>query len=52
MGIKSLKIVGLVNKLVTGRLVYFFNTNKKFRSFDSKENIHKKEAGPYHGFSY
>ena len=24
--------------------------NKKFRSFKSKENIHKKEVGPYHGF--
>ena len=26
--------------------------NEKFRSFKSKENIHKKEVGPYHGFSY
>ena len=26
--------------------------NKKFRSFKSKENIHKKEVGPYHGFGY
>ena len=26
--------------------------NKKFRSFKSKENIHNKEAGPYHGFGY
>ena len=32
--------------LVTG------NNNKKFRSFESKENIHKKEVGPYHGFGY
>ena len=24
--------------------------NEKFRSFKSKENIHKKEVGPYHGF--
>ena len=24
--------------------------NEKFRSFKSKENIHKKEAGPYRGF--
>ena len=28
------------------------DNNKKFRSFKSKENIHKKEVGPYHGFSY
>ena len=26
------------------------NNNKKFRSFKSKENIHKKEGGPHHGF--
>ena len=25
---------------------------KKFRSFKSKENIHKKKGGPYHGFGY
>ena len=25
------------------------NNNKKFRSFKSEENIHKKEVGPYHG---
>ena len=23
-----------------------------FRSFKSKENIHKREVGPYHGFGY
>ena len=28
------------------------NNNEKFRSFKSKENIHKKEVGPYHGFGY
>ena len=28
------------------------NNNKKFRSFKSKENIHKKEVGPYRGFGY
>ena len=28
------------------------NINKKFRSFKSKENIHKKEVGPYRGFGY
>ena len=26
--------------------------NKKFRSFKSKENIYKKDVGPYHGFGY
>ena len=29
-----------------------YNNNTKFRSFKSKENIHKKEVGPYHGFGY
>ena len=29
-----------------------WNNNKTFRSFKSKENIHKKEVGPYHGFGY
>ena len=28
------------------------NNNKKFRSFKSKENIHKKEVGSYRGFGY
>ena len=28
----------------------FLNKNEKFRSFKSKENIHKKEVGPYRGF--
>ena len=28
------------------------NNSKKFRSFKSKENIHKKEVGSYHGFGY
>ena len=28
------------------------NNNKKFRSFKSKENIHKKEVEPHHGFGY
>ena len=26
--------------------------SKKFRFFKSKENIHKKEVGPYRGFGY
>ena len=29
-----------------------WNNNEKFRSFKSKENIHKKEVGPYRGFGY
>ena len=28
------------------------NNNKELRSFKSRENIHKKEVGSYHGFSY
>ena len=28
------------------------NNNEKFRSFKDKENIHKKEVGPYRGFGY
>ena len=28
------------------------NNNEKFRSFKSKENIHKKEVGPYRSFGY
>ena len=28
------------------------NNNEKFRSFKSKENIHKKEVGPYRGSGY
>ena len=28
------------------------NNNEKFRSFKSKENIHKKKVGPYRGFSF
>ena len=31
---------------------YTVNNNEKFRSFKSKENIHKKEVGPYRGFGY
>ena len=30
----------------------YLNNNEKFRSFKSKENIHKKEFGAYRGFSY
>ena len=31
---------------------YIVNNNEKFRSFKSKENIHKKEVGPCRGFGY
>ena len=31
---------------------FFINNNEKLRSFKSKENIHKKEVGPYRGFGY
>ena len=40
---------------VTSNVIFlglFLNNNEKFRSFKSKENIHKKEVGPYRGFSY
>ena len=30
----------------------FSNNNEKFRSFMNKENIHKKEVGPYCGSGY
>ena len=33
-------------------LCMYINNNEKFRSFKSKENIHKIEVGPYRGFSY
>ena len=28
------------------------NNSKKLRSFKSKENIHKKDVGPYHVFGF
>ena len=31
---------------------YNINNNEKLRSFQSKENNHKKEVGPYRGFGY
>ena len=34
------------------RNVLTMKNNEKFRSFTSKENIHKKEVEPYRGFSY
>ena len=40
----KLSIINIVDKNI--------NNNKKFRSFKSKENIHKKEVGPYCSFSY
>ena len=42
------------SKAVTGRTdigsTYLFHISKKFKSFKSKEKIHKKEVWPYHGF--
>ena len=32
--------------------LFYNNNNKKFRSFESKQNIHKKKVGPYHGVGY
>ena len=37
---------------INGIFVLLIMIIKKFRSFKSKENIHKKEVGPYHGFGY
>ena len=37
---------------ITKKLFRIESNNKKFRSFKSKENIHKKEGGPYRGFGY
>ena len=34
------------------KMVYHKYLKNKLRSFKSKENIHKKEVGPYHGFGY
>ena len=36
----------------TDNFKMFTNNNEKFRSFKSKENIHKKKIGPYRGFGY
>ena len=38
--------------LAKNRISVKVNNNKKFRSFKSIENIHKKEVGPYRGFGY
>ena len=42
----------LVPGMKTVILKKIMNNNKKFRSFKSKENIHKKVVGPYHGFGF
>ena len=36
----------------SGSTFCFYIIIKKFRTFKIKENIHKKEFGPYHGFGY
>ena len=41
-----------LNDLTPECISNLLNNNKKFISFKSKENIHKKEAGPYRGFGY
>ena len=33
-------------------MVMITKNNEKFRSLKSKENIYKKEGGPYRGFGY
>ena len=42
----------LLNHDMQFRPRVYNNNNKKFRSFKSKDNIYKKEVGPYHGFGY
>ena len=40
-------------KVYVDPVLHIYNNNKKkFRSFKSKENIHKKEVWSYRGFSY
>ena len=39
-------------KMHLNEILLINNNNKKFRSFKSKENIQKKEIGPYRGFGY
>ena len=41
-----------LNKTLVCKKYIPVNNNEKFRSFKSKENIHKKEVGPYRGFGY
>ena len=41
-----------VDLTFTSKGLHIANNKKKFRSFKSKENIHKKEVGPYRDFGY
>ena len=50
VSLKKLMQQGICIPEFNGDLIY--NNNEKFRSFKSKENIHKKEVGPYRGFGY
>ena len=43
---------GLCFRYIDSTMPLLPNNNEKFRSFKSKENIHKKEVGPYRGFGY
>ena len=49
ISIKNLYIYKITTTSENSKLVVNDN-NKKFRSFRSKENIHKKEVGPYRGY--
>ena len=51
-GTISFSIDNNVNILSPNSKITHTNNNEKFRSFKSKENIHKKEVGPYRGFGY
>ena len=50
--LNQLEISGCKNFSLKNWLVTVNNNNEKFRSFKSKENIHKKKVGPYRGISY
>ena len=43
-------VFGLSDKVRHIPVYSVTDNNEKFRSFKSKENIHKKDVGPYRGF--
>ena len=50
LGMHDASDIELIHTKFLRRILGVKNNNEKFRSFKSKENIHKKEDGPYHGF--
>ena len=45
-------LTAIVSEKSTVFTFSYRKNNEKFRSFKSRENIDKKEVGPYHGFGY